>query len=89
MKYLTRKPKNCFVVPNLPTRIIKEMLHTLIDTFDVQKGWTNRPSKGHFIMAKIIENKLYCEYTSVFPYQVFLFKEYNALALQVLELMEM
>jgi len=43
-------------------------------------------AKGHFILASIVENKLHCEYTSVFPYQVFLLKEYDALTLQVLDL---
>ncbi len=66
--------------------IISRLLHTQVDTFDVRKGWTNRPSKGHFILARIVGNKINCEYTSVFPYQVFLLKEYNALALQVLDL---
>src|SRR5688500_12017405 len=69
-----------------PDTIINSLLHTEIDTFNVEKGWTDRPEKGHFILATIIENKLHCEYTSVFPYQVLLLKEYNALSLQVLDL---
>jgi hypothetical protein len=66
--------------------IFNGLLHTQVDTFDIEKGWINRPSKGHFILVKIIGNKLHCEYTSVFPYQVLLFKEYDALSLQVLDL---
>lgn len=69
-----------------PDTIFNGLLHTLVDTFDVEKGWINRPQKGHFILARIIENKLHCEYISIFPYQVFLLKEYDALALQVLDL---
>ncbi len=69
-----------------PDTIFNGLLYSLIDTFSVDKGWTNRPAKGHFILARISENKLHCEYTSVFPYQVFLLKEYDALALQVLDL---
>lgn len=69
-----------------PDTIVNKLLHNLIDTFDVDKGWVNRPAKGHFILAKIVENKLYCDYTCVFPYQVFLLKEYDALALQVVDL---
>jgi len=76
-KLLTRSPADT---------IFHGLLHTLVDTFDVSKGWINRPAKGHFILAKIIGNKLHCEYTSVFPYQVFLLKEYDALSLQVLDL---
>lgn len=69
-----------------PDTIIHSLLHTQVDTFSVSKGWTNRPAKGHFILTKIIENKLHCEYTSVFPYQVLLLKEYSALSLQVVDL---
>jgi hypothetical protein len=66
--------------------IFNGLLHTQIDTFDVKKGWNHRPANGHFILATIEENKLHCEYTSVFPYQVFLLQEYDALSLQVLDL---
>jgi alpha-2-macroglobulin len=66
--------------------IFKNLLHTVIDTFDMGTGWIDRPSKGHFILVSIYKNKVHCEYTSVFPYQVFLLKEFGALALQVLDL---
>lgn len=69
-----------------PDTIISSLLHTQIDTFSVLKGWTNRPEKGHFILVSVNENKLHCEYTCVFPYQVLLLKEYNALSLQILDL---
>ena len=69
-----------------PDTIFKGLLHTVIDTFDIKTGWINRPSKGHFVLVNIQKNKIHCEYTSVFPYQVFLLKEYGALALQVLDL---
>src|SRR5687767_1572768 len=61
--------------------IFKGLLHTVIDTFDIKTGWKDRPSKGHFILVSIHKNKVHCEYTSVFPYQVFLLKEFGALAL--------
>lgn len=66
--------------------IFNGLLHNPIDTFDTKRGWTNKPAKGHFILAKVVGNKLLCEYTSVFPYQVLLFREYGVLALQVLDL---
>lgn len=66
-------------------RINDALLHTLVDTFDVEKGWVDRPASGHFITVMIDGNRLLCEYTSVFPYQVFLLKEYDALSLQVLD----
>ncbi|HEU5290828.1 MAG TPA: carboxypeptidase-like regulatory domain-containing protein, partial [Cyclobacteriaceae bacterium] len=69
-----------------PDTAFKKMLRNPIDTFDIKTGWNDRPSKGHFILMSIHKNKIHCEYTSVFPYQVFLMKEFNALALQVLDL---
>jgi hypothetical protein len=69
-----------------PDTIFRGLLHTQVDTFDVKKGWLNRPAKGHFILAAIKGNKLHCDYISVFPYQVFLLKEYDALALQVVDM---
>jgi len=65
--------------------IFKGLLHSLVDTFDVKKGWITRPTKGHFIIARIEKNKLYCDYTCILPYQVFLFEEYGAFTLQVLD----
>lgn len=66
--------------------IFKSLLHTIADTFDVSTGWKKRPMKGHFLLVKVHKNKMLFEYTSVFPYQVFLLKEFGALALQVLDL---
>jgi len=82
---ITNNEAEKLLTKSRPDTIIHSLLHTQIDTFDVDKGWTERPGKGHFIVARIIENKLHCEYTNVFPYQVLLLKEYNALALQVLD----
>lgn len=70
---------------NQKDTVFKSLLHTLVDTFDVQKGWLIRPPKGHFILARIDKNKLYCDYTCVLPYQVFLFEEYGTFTLQVLD----
>ena len=68
-----------------PDSVFHGLLHTQVDTFDIAKGWTQRPDKGHFILARISENKLLCEYAGVLPYQVFLLKEYDALSLQVVD----
>ena len=83
---ITNSEAEKLLTKSRPDTIINALLHTQVDTFNVNAGWTRRPDKGHFILARIIENKLHCEYTSVFPYQVLLLKEYNALALQVLDL---
>lgn len=83
---ITNKEAQKILTKSRPDTIVSSMLHTQVDTFNIEKGWTNRPDKGHFILARIIENKVHCEYTSVFPYQVLLLKEYDALSLQVLDL---
>ena len=83
---ISNKEAQKLLTVSTPDTIVKKLLHTLVDTFDVENGWTKRPSKGHFILVKIAGNKLHCEYTCVFPYQVFLLKEYDALAIQVLDL---
>lgn len=68
---ISNKDAQRLLTKSLPDTIFIGLLRNQIDTFDVQKGWINRPSKGHFVMAKIEGNTLHCEYTSVFPYQVF------------------
>lgn len=75
-KLLTRNKKDTFYF---------DLIHTLVDTFNVREGWLNRPEKGHFILVTIHRNKLHFQYTCEFPYQVFLFKEYGTLSLQVLD----
>lgn len=82
---ITNKEAVKLLTKSVDDTLVNAMLHTVIDTFNVAKGWTHRPDKGHFIMGTVRENKLHCEYTSVFPYQVLLLQEYNALALQVLD----
>ena len=68
-----------------PDTIIHSLLHTQVDTFNVNHGWKRTPEKGHFILVRVVGNKLHCEYETVFPYEVMLLKEYNALSLQVLD----
>lgn len=68
-----------------PDGITHKLLYDMVDTFNVKEGWIKRPDRGHFILVEIRENKIHCRYTCVFPYQVFLLSEYNALALQVLD----
>lgn len=83
---ISNKEAQRLLTRSLPDTIFVGLLRNQIDTFDVQNGWTNRPPKGHFLLVKIEGNTLRCEYTAVFPYQVFLLKEYDALAIQVLDL---
>lgn len=65
--------------------LFRRLLHTQVDTFNIRSGWTRRPDRGHFIIARIVENELHCEYAGILPYQVFLLHEYNALTLQVVD----
>lgn len=65
--------------------IFYRFMHTQIDTFRVAHGWTRRPERGHFIIARIVENEMHCEYLGILPYQVFLFNEYDHLTLQVVD----
>lgn len=63
--------------------VISQMLHTPVGSF---KGtWTNMPEKGHFIFANIYKNTINYRYHPVMPFQVFLFKEYGVLTLQVVD----
>lgn len=61
------------------------MLHTLVDTFDVVRGWRRKPDRGHFIVARIVENELRGEYVGILPYEVYLLNEYDVLSLQVVD----
>lgn len=62
---------------------VKKMLHTPMGSF---KGtWTDMPDKGHFIFANIYKNTMNYRYYPVMPFQVFLFKEYGVLTLQVVD----
>ena len=63
-----------------------KLMYNLVDTFKLITGWVRRPDKGHFIFAEVKGNKMYCEYKFIAPFQVFLIKEYNALAIQVIDL---
>jgi hypothetical protein len=74
LKLLKSLPKDSAVL---------KMLHTPVASFT--GTWENKPSRGHFIFADIYENKVGYQYAPVIPYQVFLFKEYGNLSIQVLD----
>ncbi|WP_455584386.1 carboxypeptidase-like regulatory domain-containing protein [Bacteroides sp.] len=60
------------------------MLRTPFASFSGE--WKECPKKGHFVFAEIKRNKVYYHYHPVIPFQVFLFKEYGVLTLQVVDL---
>ncbi|MDR0799535.1 MAG: carboxypeptidase-like regulatory domain-containing protein [Dysgonamonadaceae bacterium] len=63
--------------------LILQMLHTPAGSFSGE--WTDRPKQGHFIFADILQNQVGYRYAPVMPFQVFLFKEYGVLTLQVVD----
>ena len=63
--------------------LILKMLHSPRGSFSGE--WKEKPQQGHFILAEINKNKVNYRYLSVMPFQVFLFREYGALTLQVVD----
>lgn len=47
--------------------------------------WDEQPAAGHFLLATVEGNEVHSKYTSVIPFQVFIFKEYGKLSLQVID----
>lgn len=68
---------------NANDSLVLRMLHSPIASFE--KKWENRPEKGHFIFANIEKNKVYFNYEAIIPFQVFLFKEYGILTIQIID----
>lgn len=63
--------------------LIHKMLHTPVASF-INK-WDNPPEQGHFIHANIYKNIVYYDYVPIIPFQVFIFKEYGKLTLQIID----
>ena len=73
-KILRSKPQDSLML---------KMLHTPVASF--HQMWKDEPEKGHFIFANIYQNRMYYKYVPVIPFQVFLFREYGILTLQVVD----
>lgn len=63
--------------------VLLKILNEPIDFY--YEKWEKQPNQGHFIHANIIKNKVHYSYEPVVPFQVFLFKEYGILSLQVID----
>ncbi|MCL2650592.1 MAG: carboxypeptidase-like regulatory domain-containing protein [Candidatus Azobacteroides sp.] len=63
--------------------LILRMLHTPAGSFSGE--WKDRPRQGHFIFADVYQNQVGYRYVPVMPFQVFLFREYGVLTLQVVD----
>ncbi|MDR1098116.1 MAG: carboxypeptidase-like regulatory domain-containing protein [Tannerella sp.] len=68
---------------NAEDSLMLKMLHAPVASF--RDVWDGKPEKGHFIYAYIFKNRIYYRYVPVMPFQVFLFREYGVLALQVVD----
>ena len=64
-------------------RLMGEILREPIAVFTDK--WRDMPEQGHFIYANINRNKINFKYEPVVPFQVFLFREYGLLTLQVID----
>lgn len=65
------------------SQIINTLLYNHVATFDQE--WNDAPELGHFIYANIKQANINFRYMPQMPFQVFLFKEYGVLTLQVLD----
>ncbi|MDR0232825.1 MAG: carboxypeptidase-like regulatory domain-containing protein [Dysgonamonadaceae bacterium] len=63
--------------------LVLRMLHTPAGYFSGE--WKDRPKQGHFIFVDVFQNQVGYRYVPVMPFQVFLFKEYGVLTLQVVD----
>ena len=64
-------------------KLMQELLRTPVATF-VGK-WESMPEQGHYIYVNINQNQIYFRYAPIIPFQVFLFREYGLLTLQVID----
>lgn len=80
---ISNKEAEKFIKQWKDEKLMKELLHSHVATF--KHVWTNSPKQGHFIYANIHKNKIDYSYAPIMPFQVFLFKEYGLLTLQVID----
>lgn len=80
---ITNKEALKFLKDGANDKLMEKLLYNHVATF---KGkWENTPKQGHFIHASITKNKINYKYMPVIPFQVFLFREYGILTLQVID----
>ncbi len=80
---VTEKEAEQFLKEGESKKLIDKLLYNHVATF---KGiWDDAPKQGHFIYANINQNKIDFRYVPQIPFQVFLFKEYGLLTLQVVD----
>jgi len=80
---ITNKEAEKFLKEGGSEKLMEKLLHTHIATF--KNKWENSPEQGHFIYVNINQNKIDYRYAPIMPFQVFLFREYGLLTLQLLD----
>ncbi|MDR2848565.1 MAG: hypothetical protein LBV39_05610, partial [Bacteroidales bacterium] len=80
---ISNKEAERLIKSELRDSLILKMLHTPVASFS--GTWTDQPKQGHFIYADIYQNRVGYRYVPVMPFQVFLFREYGVLTLQVVD----
>lgn len=80
---ITNKEAQRFLKEGGSEKLMQQLLYNHVATF---KGkWIDAPKQGHFIYAGITKNKINYNYVPIIPFQVFLFREYGILTLQVID----
>lgn len=80
---ITNKEAQKFLKEKGSPKLMEKLLYNHVATF--KKYWENGPDQGHFIFAHIDKNKINYSYIPYIPFQVFLFREYGILTLQVVD----
>ncbi len=80
---LTNKEAHKLLKGDLSKKRMDKILRSPFTSFTGE--WEGKPLKGHFVYANIIKNQVQYAYHPVVPFQVFLFKEYGLLTLQVVD----
>lgn len=80
---ITNKEALKFLKEGGSDKLMEKLLYNHVATF---KGkWDNAPKQGHFIYVSITKNQINYNYKPIIPFQVFLFREYGILTLQVID----
>lgn len=80
---ITNKEAEKFLKKGVDPNLMPKLLTRHVATF--KDEWIDAPDKGHFIYATIYKNNIDFRYRPQMPFQVFLFKEYGILNLQVID----
>lgn len=80
---ITNKEAQKFLKEGGSDELMQKILYNHVAT--IKGRWEEAPEKGHFIYARIDRNKIHYSYVPHVPFQVFLFREYGILTLQVID----